>query len=195
MLFLLVIIIGLIGSTLILSSRDALASDNNSERIIYQKRDYIVSDSENNYKLQPPVEIGEIEMNIEKSLERASLNSKINNLHSYLIKQNPSVFTREITTIIVTESDRMGADYRVVSAIMGKESGFCRANYKTYNCFGYLNGVQYGSYEEAFKNLVPKVAAKVAPHNWNTRGVAAEYRPVDQEGWAKRVYAIAIRIY
>lgn len=147
------------------------------------------------YNYSPSSELPALnEALIENAKARESQQAQIDHLYSFLYRQNPGVFSRSIVSIIVQESNRYGADYRIVAAIMGKESGYCNANYKLYNCFGFLNGVQYGSFEEAFRNLTPQIARIVARHGWNTMGIANEYRPVDRKGWADKVYKMASEI-
>lgn len=123
---------------------------------------------------------------------RYFIEKEIDKLHNYLMRRNRSVFaSREISRIIVEESIKAGAEYRIVVGIMTKESGNCVAPYKGYNCFGYLNKVQYSSFEEAFKILVPKVARIVAKFNWNTDALAQAYGPVNKVDWSRKVYAVA----
>lgn len=155
----------------------------------------ISTDSDSRFSFTPNSEVILLdETLIDSAKKRYSQEEQVDHLFSYLNRQNPRVFSKEIVRIIVSESNRFGADYRLVAAIMGKESGFCNANYKLYNCFGYLNGVQYGSYEEAFKVLTPRIASIVARHGWNTMGIANEYKPVDRQGWSTKVHAIASKI-
>lgn len=56
--------------------------------------------------------------------------------------------------LIVRRSHECGGDYRVIIGIAGNESGLGRIPYKTYNPFGYLDGMQYGSWEESLHKLV-----------------------------------------
>jgi hypothetical protein len=148
---------------------------------------------EDSYKNLPKSKIDKpTSESIERLKEKTRSEKKIDNLQDKLLTKNSTVFQdRYLVRVLIAESEKIGADYRIVVGIMGKESGYCRANYKTYNCFGYLNGVQYSSFREAFDNLVPKVAAKVAPHNWDLMGLAYSYRPVDKKAWAKGVGSMA----
>jgi hypothetical protein len=60
--------------------------------------------------------------------------------------------------IFVDQAERCGGNYRVLVGIAGSESGLGRINYKTFNPFGYLNNVQYTSYEQALTDLACKIS-------------------------------------
>lgn len=81
----------------------------------------------------------------------------INRINNFLIRKNSPVANTNIPAIIYDQATAHGADYKVLLAIMGVESGFCQASFH-YNCFGFLNGVKYSSYEAAFTDIVPKVS-------------------------------------
>jgi hypothetical protein len=171
---------------------DAEDKDNND---FYEKRNYIISDTVDKYKFTPQSDILILDdSSYAKAEIRKGQEDKINNLLNYLTKRNSSVFNKEIATILVTESESVGADYRLVVAIMEKESGYCNQPYKGYNCFGYLNKVQYNSFEEAFLSLTPKVAKYVAKYGWDTRAMGRAYGAVNWENWGDCVYSTAIKI-
>ena len=110
-----------------------------------------------------------IKLEEQRILEREN---RIQRVLAYLRRKRSPAATYSIASIIVDQSAANGADYRVIIAIMGIESGFCNASF-WYNCFGYLNGVKYGSYEQAFQDLVAKVSGKYArPYGWNFEGLA-----------------------
>jgi hypothetical protein len=60
--------------------------------------------------------------------------------------------------IFVDKSEKCGGDYRVLVGIAGSESGLGRHNYKLYNPFGYLDGVQYPNQKKALEILACKVS-------------------------------------
>lgn len=134
------------------------------------------------------------EKTIEDSEYMIQRSRDIQILYRFLQKQNPSVFNLHVVSIIIDASYKEGADFRIVAAIMGKESGYCRAPYKSYNCFGYLNKVQYSSFEEAFYELTPKVARYVNRYSWDTYALGRAYGAVSWESWGAWVYAVANRI-
>lgn len=114
-------------------------------------------------------------------------NDKIERLLNFLKKQKSPVATREYSALIIDLSESKGADFRIIVAIMGVESGFCRVplkkNGNTYNCFGYLNGVKYSSFEDAFTNLIPKIAVQYAnKYGWDFASLAKAY---GQHSWEK----------
>jgi hypothetical protein len=114
--------------------------------------------------------------------------AKINKLVSFLKRQGSPVASYHYAELFVDLSEANGADYRIVVAISGVESGFCAANYKKYNCFGYLNGVQYGSFDQAFRRLVPKVASEYAKvYGTNFEGLAKAYGMINWELHSQRL--------
>lgn len=60
--------------------------------------------------------------------------------------------------IMVDRAKECGGDYRILVGIAGSESGLGRINYKKYNPFGYLNGVQYAGFEDAIYELSCKIS-------------------------------------
>ena len=151
-----------------------------------------IINSQWNYQFYPTTEISEhVLEDIAKAEKRKNVNYQVGKLQEYLLTKNSIFSDKILSQILVEESKKHNADYRIIVAVMGKESGYCAANYKLYNCFGYLNGVQYSSYEDAFRSIVPRVAQMSAPYGWNIRGFANAYRPVDKDGWALRITGMA----
>jgi len=156
----------------------------------------------NNNVLVPPVNEDEIKhVNEQKAVlleqERVAniRQDKINGLVIFLKKWGSPVATNDYAAQIIDLSGKYGADYKVVVAIMGVESGFCRAPLKknggtTYNCFGYLNGAKYSSFTAAFNDLVPKISKQYAArYGWNFEGLAKAY---GQIGWEKTSHDMAM---
>jgi hypothetical protein len=90
--------------------------------------------------------------------EKRARQYEVNKLVKFLKGQRSPIATDYYADIIIETSMRSGVDYKIIVAISGQESGFCKANYKKYNCFGYLNDVQYSGFEEALHTLIPKIA-------------------------------------
>lgn len=115
---------------------------------------------------------------------------EIYKLLNFLKSQGSPIATFEFADMIITLSEAQGADYRVVVAIMGIESGFCTAPYMKYNCFGYLNGKQYDSFNHAMSRLVPAVAAQYARvYGTNFEGLAQAYGMINWTYHAPRMRA------
>jgi hypothetical protein len=124
---------------------------------------------------------------------------KISSDLAILKKYRSPVANRAHAEIIVDKSSASGADFRVILAIMGKESGFCRVpiklNGNSYNCFGYINKVKYPSYAAAFNDLIPKIARQYANrYGWNFEALAKAYGQVNWQKGASdmRYYATNI---
>ena len=81
---------------------------------------------------------------------------KIDKLAGYLRKVKSPM--ADYAHIIVEEAESCHADYHIITAIAGNESGYGRVPYKLYNPFGYLNKVQYDGWEDSLSDLVCKVA-------------------------------------
>ncbi len=114
--------------------------------------------------------------------------AKISRLVSYLKRQGSPVATYGYAKQIIDTAEANGADYRIVVAIMGVESGFCRANVLKYNCFGYLNKVQYSGFSEAFAKLVPRISREYAkPYGTNFKALAKAYGMINFEYHSARL--------
>ena len=122
---------------------------------------------------------------------RKERDEKINRTLAYLSKQKSPVANKEVAAILVDLTTANNADYRILIAIMGTESGYCRASFY-YNCFGYLNKVKYSSYKDAFKDLVPKISRQYAArYGWNFEALARAYGQVNWELGAAKMRRIA----
>lgn len=122
---------------------------------------------------------------------RKSLEDKINRTLAYLKRVGSPVANEEIATMIVDLSDANNADYRVLLAIMTIESGSCRQSF-SYNCFGYLNGVKYTSFQAAFQDLVPKVSRQyAAKYGWDFVALSRAYGQHNWELHSKNMLKVA----
>lgn len=115
---------------------------------------------DNSYRAQKKqVEINQFYEDLEsKVIAARQQREKIYSLVAYLRAQGSPVATYDYAKEIINISEQANTDYKAIVAIMGVESGFCAAPFMTYNCFGYLNGVQYSSFSDAFRDIIPKVA-------------------------------------
>gem|GEM_PF-6009996 len=87
---------------------------------------------------------------------------KVKDVIDFLKYHRSPIANYHYADMFIRLSEANGADYRVVLAISGVESGFCIAPHKKYNCFGYLNKVQYSSLDAAMRDLIPKVSRQYA---------------------------------
>ena len=190
------IVLYLVGIVLILfvfSSR-LFFKEKNIQKV--QNPEYTASQLElrNNYStLLVPIDLEEIKVSLsefEKNKVKAEYNInkeiKIDRLYKFLVNQHSRIATKKYARLIFELSEANDADYRVIVAIMGVESGFCNAPYmlngnNSFNCFGYINRVQYDSFEDAFNALIPKIASQYAnKYGWNFEALAKAY---GQSNW------------
>ena len=117
----------------------------------------------------------------------------INSLVKFLKAQGSPIANADYAGQIIDLSASNGADYRVIVAIMGVESGFCRAPIgSTHNCFGFLNHVKYGSFTAAFSALIPKISRQYAvKYGWNFTALAQAYGQIEWEKTAANMHHYA----
>jgi hypothetical protein len=146
---------------------------------------------------QKLIEIDSFYKQLENDYEKAQQRrGEIEKLVRYLKAQGSPVATYDYAAQIIDLSSANGVDYRIIVAISGIESGFCNANYKIYNCFGYLNGVQYGSYTQAFNALIPQIAnqyVKVYGTNFEAMAKAYGMKNYTKHGANMRMYYNSLR--
>lgn len=92
----------------------------------------------------------------------------------------------EHSLVIIQETEKCGADYKIIVAIAGNESGYGKVSYKLYNPFGYLNGVQYPGWEIALQDLTCKVA-KFTNKYTDIYTLGKIYGAHNPEQWAKNI--------
>jgi len=109
---------------------------------------------------------------------------KIDNLAGYLKKVKSPM--ANYAGIIVEEAESCHADYHIITAIAGNESGYGRVPYKLYNPFGYLNKVQYDGWEDSLSDLVCKVA-KYTNKYLDIYTLGKVYGAHNPEQWEKNV--------
>ncbi len=117
--------------------------------------------------LQTGVSIADVELhplgtaNLEAELQlqqKANRDAAVLRVRNFLFAYGSNM--EPYAEILVDQSIACGGDYRILIGIAGSESGLGRSNYKLYNPFGYLDGVQYGSYEEALTILSCKISTQ-----------------------------------
>lgn len=100
--------------------------------------------------------------------------------------------------IIVDQASACGGDWRILIGIAGSESGLGRINYKLYNPFGYLDGVQYANYTEALTILSCKISTQhLAPCGQDLYCLARRYAgPSDDlEHFVSKIRYFVNRLY
>ncbi len=122
-------------------------------------------------------EMDEFYAKLEKNYNyEKTLYEEATKLTNYLRAKKSPIAEYKYARQIISLARANGGDYRIIIAISGIESGFCRANYKKYNCFGYLNGVQYPNYTAALERLVPRITREYAnKYGTNFEALAKAY--------------------
>lgn len=131
----------------------------------------------NEYKAQKRAELVEIE-----------LQAKAERVEAIFRKYNSPM--QGYGRLLVSETERCGGDYKVITAIAGNESGFGRIPYKLYNPFGYLNNVQYSGWEEAIRILSCRISYQhLVPCQNNVSCVVIKYAGPsdDKEKWVRNI--------
>ncbi len=78
--------------------------------------------------------------------------------------------------IIVEQADACNGDWKIILAIAGNESGFGKLPVKLYNPFGYLDGVQYSSWEDALTSISCKISQRfIEPCNKSLTCIVKTY--------------------
>lgn len=132
-----------------------------------------------------------------KDLLESALNSyqkekeiKINIAKVENFFQNYKASIKGYGDIIVRKAYECGGDYKILVGIAGNESGLGRIPYKKYNPYGFLNGVEYSSWEEALSTLSCEISKKfIAPCNADLYCIIKRYGgpETDQEHWIRSV--------
>lgn len=146
---------------------------------------YSDNDSTINLLDLPEVEVDEImaaetrkieeEKRLEEERKRQAIRQQhIDRIYNFLRRQGSRIATKHYAAIIYDRSTQVGADYRGILAVMGVESGFCNASF-SYNCFGFLNGRRYSSFDQALNDLIPKVAQFTKAYGTNFAGFCKAY--------------------
>ncbi len=118
------------------------------------------------------------------------INEEINKVERFFDVYNGGAVIKGYGKIIVEQARRCGGDYKILVGIAGNESGLGRVPYKKYNPFGYIDGVQYSSWEEAIKKLSCVISQRfIAPCNKDLYCIINKYggHDTDREKWIKNV--------
>jgi len=145
----------------------------------------------NNEIAKPLAEIKQIEF-------EQTNQARINSLVEYLTMVNSPINSVHYASLIISLANANGVDYRIVVALMGTESGWCKKPIY-FNCFGYLNGAHYTSFDDAFNHLIPKISKQYfIRYGWDFAGFVEEYGqldPVSAYNYGRNMYSIADKLY
>jgi len=123
---------------------------------------------------------------------RETKEKKILDLKNYLSDKASEGFTNASKSILEA-SERCGVDYKLMVSIAGYESGYGKQPVKKYNPFGWLNGVQYGSWDEAVSDIICDFG-----NMYSAKGLKDPHQIVkiyvgdngDKESWANTVSSL-----
>lgn len=119
---------------------------------------------------------------------------RVENLKNYLQKYNSPL--TEYAAHFVSYADAYGLDYRLVPAITGVESTFGkRIPYKSYNAYGWANGVyKFKSWEDSIEHVSMSLRTKYIDKGAGTiNKMARRYAPPSIT-WAGKVKNIMGKI-
>jgi hypothetical protein len=129
-----------------------------------------------------------IEEEQKKKEKQEELQDKINKVETFFTGYG--AIMKGYGHILVEQADACGGDYRILVGIAGNESGLGRVPYKLYNPFGYLDGVQYESWDESLPFLSCTIAKRfLAPCNNDLTCIVNKYGgpDTDQDKWIRNV--------
>lgn len=139
-------------------------------------------------------------INISKAIIRKAAEDKISYIKEEEIKYKVYLIEvllerynspmKGLGRLMYDRTTECGGDYKVVVAIAGNESGFGRIPYKLYNPFGYLDGVQYDSFEHAVDVISCKIAERfLKPCNNDLTCVIRTYggHDTNREQWISNI--------
>jgi hypothetical protein len=132
---------------------------------------------------------------IEQSQTRTQ---QIQGLVAYLKRVASPIANEHYASLIIDLANQQGVDFRIIVALIGTESGWCKAPIY-YNCFGYLNKVHYTSFDDAFNHLIPKISKQYFIHyGWNLQGFIKAYGQLTDEAaynYSRNMYAITNKLF
>lgn len=106
-------------------------------------------------------------------------------LENYLRRQGS--YLARYTDLIVQQSDYYGVNPRLIVAIAGAESGYCRVNFRPNNCWGY-GRYSWSSPEAAIRGYMSLMNKGYFSRGARTiEAIASPYNPTP-EAYTKKVY-------
>lgn len=112
----------------------------------------------------------------------SSIDNRVNILSAFLERYKSSMDAKEL----ITASDKYGLDWRLLPAIAGVESTFCR-NY-IHNCFGWNKDKTPASPDRVARGIIlEKPYAKWNKDRTNIYLLAVPYNYAHPEEWTKKV--------
>ncbi|RMD76886.1 hypothetical protein D6810_02700 [Candidatus Dojkabacteria bacterium] len=121
---------------------------------------------------------------------RKVLDEQIDRVEKFFSRYNGGSVMKGYGRIIVERAYACGGDYRILVGIAGIESGLGRVPYKLYNPFGYLDNVQYESWEHALTVLSCAISKRfIAPCKGDLGCIIQRYGgpDTDREKWIRNV--------
>lgn len=125
---------------------------------------------------------------------RTKTDQRDSRLRRFLSKYNSPLIS--YSKFIVLLADKYEIDWRLVTAIAGVESTFCRAiPYNSYNCWGWKNGKHaFSGYTEALEKVSKTLGTRYYGRGLDTpEAIAPVYAPPSST-WARNVRFFMNRI-
>lgn len=148
-----------------------------------------------NMDIEFSTESGErIEILVGESIE-SGLDERIPKLVRVFDHYKSPIANHRYARIVINESEKHNADYRINVGLMVAESGLCKVPLKSFNCYGYLNGVYYESFDDALSILTSKISQQYTePFGWNLDTFLRIYGVHNPDAYKKKVFYVARQI-
>lgn len=120
--------------------------------------------------------------------KRVEFANRVKRVHNFLGKYQSPLANYSMDFVRV--SDRFGFDYRLLPAIAGKESTFCKFHIPgTYNCWGWGRGlIRFTSFTNAIERIGKGLASSYQTNN--LRLIAYKYAPPFENNTEKWIYDV-----
>lgn len=132
-----------------------------------------------------PAEIADIERVAKENQRIAQLNEKAAKINAFLSTKNSPLYGYGLKIALLEE--KYGAPSSMVVAISGIESSFCTINFKPYNCWGWMTGRIFTSYDESLDAYFSYLSGYYYARGYNTPESIGPIYCVPPDHWISKV--------
>ncbi|MEI7604260.1 MAG: hypothetical protein WCJ19_04535 [bacterium] len=152
-------------------------------------KNYLINNLELELQPQPltPAQIAELERIAAEQAKIARLQNQANEIDGFLTSKNSPLAGYGMKIAELAES--YGVPARLMVAISGVESGFCRVNFRDFNCWGWFTSQRFSSYDESLDQYFDYLANFYYARGYNTPdSIGPIYCPPTHDSWTSKVY-------